>query len=339
MSLTIARLAEIHKALSIGQPSIDALTVYVAPREPGLVLVDAPAGESERVLTRLEEIQPLIQSLIAIAPQPLGPLPSWPAADAAPDVQLAHPASRVLTFTRLLTTDAARCWDEKDYQGAADRLTAPLRWANQLLTPGAERWVSLRGQQCLSNVLLRLQTQTAAGLATHLDGPRRASLLEALAAFDATDPTGTVAAWEASARGNLASARAMFAGADAGEKLAIHIDTYGVNSENPEGLAEKKDVFTGGFLIRSDLDKVRTMPAAAIAKNLDAAEAMITSVAAALRSPDSLGALKPLQVQAAADPSQIARIVLGSPAATLDNNRTTAKLLSDCMERLAAPAK
>ena len=81
------------------------------------------------------------------------------------------------------------------------------------------------------------------------------------------------------------------------------------------------------------------MSAAAIAKNLDAAEAMITSVAAALRSPDSLGALKPLQVQAAADPSQIARIVLGSPAATLDNNRTTTKLLRDCMERLAAPAK
>jgi hypothetical protein len=288
---------------------------------------------------RLRKIQPSIPSLIAISGQHLGPLPPWPTAGAPDDAQLAHPASRILTFTRLLTTDAARCWDETDYNGAADRLAAPLRWAHQLLTPTAEYWVTVRGGQCLTNVLLRLEAQTAAGLATHLDAEHRASLLQGLAAFDPADPTGKLAAWEAAARGNLASARATFSGANAGEKLAAQIDKYGMDAESTDGIGATMDNFTGSVLIRRDLDKVRAMSAATISGYLDAAEAMIGPATVALRSPDALVALKPLQAKAAADPSQVARIVLAAPAATFDNSRTVAKLLNDCTERLAKSTK
>lgn len=313
--------------------------MYVAPREPGLVLREAPAGERERVIASLRALTPSIQSLITISGQPLGPLPSWPAPDTPAEMRLAHPAGRLLTLTRLLTTDAARCWDEQDYNGAAERVAATLRWAHELLQPGADAWVRLRGQQCLILALTRLDAQTVVGLSTRLDSSHRARLLEALAPFDAADPTRELAEWERGARANLAWVREHFSGSDAGEKLAAHIQANGADSED-FGLPDvPKEVYIGSVLVRRDLDKVRAMSAATIAGHIDMAERMIGPVAVALRLPDATAALKPLQAQAAADPSQVARIVLGAPAGVMHNTRNVAKLLSDCRERLAKELK
>jgi hypothetical protein len=339
LSPTIARLVEIQDGLPISRESAAELTMYVAPREPGLVLSEAPAGEHERVLASLRVIAPSIQSLITLSGQPLGTLPPWPAEDASLDLKLAHPVGRLLTFTRLLIIDAARCWDEKDYNGAAERITATLRWAHDMLQPDAESWIRFRGQQCLGVALARLDAQTVAGLATRLDASHRARMLEALAALDAADPTRALATWERDARGNAAWVREHLSGSDAGEKLAALIQARGANTDDFDLPDMPRGLQIGGVLVRRDLDKVRVMSAATIAGHLVAAEAMIGPVAAAMRSPDALVALKPLQAQAAADPSQVARVVLGAPAAAAYNSGIVAKLLSDCRERLAKEAK
>ena len=51
------------------------------------------------------------------------------------------------------------------------------------------------------------------------------------------------------------------------------------------------------------------------------------------------GALKPLQAQVAADPSQVGRIILDSPAATFNLARTLRSTLGDCAARLKAQPK
>ena len=339
LSPTIARLVEIEDGLPISRDVVSAVDFFVARGKPGIVLLGRPEGELERLLASFRVMQPSIQSLIAIASEPIGVLPPVPTAAEAAAAWNLHPASRILNCTRLLSMDAARCWHEGDYNGAADRLTATLRWSHELLQPDAEGWVLSRGYLCLWHTLVRLDAQTAAGLATHLDASRRARLLEALTAFDGADPTRHTATFERLARTALVWMRERFSGPDAGEKLAAYIESKGVEAEELGSSDVPTESYIGGVVVRRDLDNVRSMSAAAIAGHLDAAEAMIGPVAAAMRSPDALVALKPLQAQAAADPSQVARVVLGAPAAAAYNSGIVAKLLSDCRERLAKEMK
>lgn len=340
VSLTVVRLSEIHGALCANGEEIGLLGAHVQPREPGLVLKDAPPGEHERVLARLKQAGPLIDSIVKLSNEPLGELPPYPSTESGPGVGLAHPATRLLNLSRLLLTDAGRCWDEGDFNGAADRIAATLRWARQLLDCDDATTRSLRGNLTLIVALARLDAQTAGGLSERLDAAHRVVLVDLLGRFDPTDPLNELATWETKARGYVAFARQNFSGGDAGKKLADYIDEHGANTDAIDSTTgTPKGIFDGTIPVRRNLDKIRAMSSAEIARHIDTTEAMIAKMAEGLRSSDPIGALKPLQAQVAADPSQVGRIILDSPAATFNLTRTLRSTLGDCAARLKAQPK
>lgn len=186
--------------------------------------------------------------------------------------------------------------------------------------------------------MLRLQAQCDAGLSARLTLIQREALLTELNAFDATDPFGMIALWKNSAEQSLKAAKENYVGKDAGKKLAADIEQYGALTDDfalPGISKEMAEAFKGGIVLKSGAEKAKTLSAATIARHVKDAEPLIAAVHEALLLPDPAPRLMEIQATIAADPSQVARLVIGAPAASYLTNRNQIEQLKRLRECFA----
>lgn len=320
----LSRLLAIDAQLK-GSSSFE-VSMYLLPAKPGLELSGAPDGEVDRVRKKLADYQSLIGESIPLiaatisqehAPAPVDTLPS--------------------ALGLILTSDAARCWDDGDPSGAAKRLLAAVRLGRMLLASDAES-AQFQGGLMIQRALMRAKAQCEGGLSTRIDAELRQALVAELDGFDRADPVGTLARWRTSATATLESARLRYVGRDAGKLLAQDIDTNGADTDDFVSVGMPPEIaaaFKGTVPVRVGLETVRKMPASAIAGHIKNAEALVDAVSQALAQPDPLPQLRELQPKIAQDPSQVARLILGSPAATYINMKTQTDLFSAVRQCLA----
>ncbi len=318
----LTRLSEISALLKAANAW--DVTMYVLPTKPGLELSGAPEGEKDRVLAKLKENGTLLDESVGLITT----------ATTRKDNPLSLDSKHaVSTICSILITDAARCWDEGDAVSSFDRLFAALRlgrWWMGSDSPGR----SMNPQRAM----LRLQAQCDAGLSARLTPAQREALLAELDAFDANDPFGMIALWKKSAEQSLKAVKENYVGRDAGKKLAADIEQNGALTDDfalPGISKELAEAFKGGIALKSGAEKAKTLSAATIAQHIKDAEPLVAAVHEALLLPDPAPRLMEIQAKIAADPSQIARLVIGAPAASYLTNRNQIEQLKRLRECFA----
>lgn len=321
----IARAAGVYTQTN-ERGDVVGVLMYVLPTEPGLVVRGAPDGELDRVVAKLAAFAPRLDTLTSDqtanpADDPSSPMP------AAQDT-----FSRAATIVQILVVDAGRLWNAGSYDAAAARLAVATSIASDLVAHGG----AVPATRPPMLALLRLESQLSAGLASKINADSRRTLRAALDRFQPNDPDGSVARWESNAREAASLLRTELAGADAGKRLAATIDLVGADVDDVAGVLPGNDsaAFKGMIPVRTNLSEVRSLSAKKITRHIDDAEALIKPIAVALREGGHRDEILRLQGQAAADPSQVARLILGAPAATGDNARRFSSMLVNCKHML-----
>jgi hypothetical protein len=318
----LKRLSDIGSTLNATE--VWDVNSYVLPTKPGLELSGAPEGEMQRIHAKLKDIRPLLDESISL----IATITSR-----RDDPRSVEPQESVSAICTPLIVEAARCWDDDDASASFDRLLAALRLGRWWMSPG-ELGRSMNPQRAM----LRLQAQCDAGLSARLTLIQREALLTELNAFDATDPFGMIALWKNSAEQSLKAAKENYVGKDAGKKLAADIEQYGALTDDfalPGISKEMAEAFKGGIVLKSGAEKAKTLSAATIARHVKDAEPLIAAVHEALLLPDPAPRLMEIQATIAADPSQVARLVIGAPAATYLTNRNQIEQLKRLRECFA----
>lgn len=227
-------------------------------------------------------------------------------------------AGVVRTCYSVLLADASACYDRSDYPAAYRRIVHALR-----LHTRVERF----NGQAMS---FRVASATVAcakvrAMAEHGAAPGDAApeLLVALRSLRLPDRELFVSTWERYSRSRVATLRTELGGPDgpAGLRDAVArdgIDAIAIPSIaallGVDDLAKHPELLECGTYTHAAHSE-RAPSARAIRKGLDLAEKMIPRYAEALRSDSPAASMLPLAREVIAEPTQVARAALGSPAA------------------------
>lgn len=296
----------------------DALTGAVAPGGPGLDVSRGGKAELERVRAGLAALTPQIDALAGLAssrPERVETLGEG--GDARAQWARLH---------RVLEADARRLWSEGDADGAAGRAVAMARLGESMARAGAPGWAEGEGEDAVLRASLLLL-----GMRGAEHPPSGAALRAARDVFGpwaAFDAGAFAREWAAGARMRAAQARAAYAVPGGPAALADLIAREG----RPPGRAAAEALAAGdslsdtmgdaGTLIKRDPAAVRAMAPEQIAREIDAAEALIPKIQGVLGTSDPSLTLPQIGAALERAPSQVGKIVVGRPWETLHHRAT-----------------
>lgn len=166
--------------------------MYQHPHSPELSLVDAPEGETDRLVRYLASIQPEIEELIAVSFRTCQPFPPSATDEERVrdvDVHMRHPKAWVLNFVRILSADASRSWDAGDKPGACVRMLAVQRYGTILLQQ-SDPATRVTGGGVIGIFLKKTNNMLSQGLLDGLTADTAAALRAIANSLDPVDPTG-----------------------------------------------------------------------------------------------------------------------------------------------------
>lgn len=300
---------------------------HVLPLEASLKQdEDAPPGQHAAAVAALIAKQGAIGRFMELLASPPR-LPPGPGRD-APD----GPDAMLRRARTVLLADASRCFQAGDYDAATARLTALCRLGRFQLGDSslAEAGVATAmaaGRKTLAFV--------EAGLLGGVSKEAVRELEDALGMINGS-PDAFGASWEEGARARLAAARSEFTSAGGAERLAAHLGAVGMDAESASGLvsmfrdmggSELADLAAPAIVLTHGSNRDRHS-SRSISSSIDAAEALIPSVRAALRAEQLGPAFKTIGEALSRDKTQIGKLIIGCPGATMLQLRGAAKDVS-----------
>jgi hypothetical protein len=298
------------------------LTAYLAPSTAGITLIDPPSpDERDKLIAWLESTQPLVERAIALSKKDLEPFPPEPEIETSTEHFLrASALVRTQRVNGVLLADAARMHDAGDAAGALARAAAVARFAAALVNQG-QHTVGLGMAARAANRLAAIADDKPDAWKT-VDPSVAADVRSAFAPFLVHDPAEQAARWENDARGIVAFCRERFAVDGGAAAYADHLELFGVHTNAPAGPVDamlERDGFPPVdvmFPYKNYADKARRLSKTRITAAIDDAEGRIAAIAEAIKAEDQAKVME-LYTDASKDPTQIARVILGSSGVTL----------------------
>lgn len=144
--------------------------------------------------------------------------------------------------------------------------------------------------------------------------------------MDPADPAGMVASWESDARNAVAECRKTYTAPDGPAKYAAYLRQWGAEI-SLSGLSPGDDL-DWLMPMKSFADQAARLSPKDLAAAVDAAEAQIPAIAAAMRAHD-LDAVRKAMIPVRDEPTQLSRMLIARAPSTL----TSAKTLGDSITK------
>ncbi|MEK6703122.1 MAG: hypothetical protein AABZ53_12725 [Planctomycetota bacterium] len=254
---------------------------YIDPRAAGLALcTGAPAGEQRRLLTMLDRFAPDIEALLALSHKPFGEWPAMDSFDPMTGEHLRHPRAWFQNFARLLSADAAARWDQSDFDGAARRIAATVRWGIAIgQQPDAV--TQMVGEMLLGQAEARLAAMIEGGLAQRLSPSASDDLRDAYTSAHQDGLDGALRSWVQLAQDRITQARECLADPQAGKRLAtLARSTAGVKEDSHPTLGPRAPEWTYrcANALSWRLRRLNALSSTEISTKIERAQEMIAAI-------------------------------------------------------------
>lgn len=314
----------------------------VLPKAAGLQVAEGTdpqkVGEIRQYLLSHQDV---ITDAISLSVERMEAIPTPPPIDEDdPDAHMRRPAAWIVNVQRLIIADAHRAWSDGQAQQAAERVIAAWNiGAESVLNANPAGRVTLALPQCLP----LSQAMMGAGMLDRITPDSVDRWLRAVRRIDPTDPLGYVDTWRWQTEQKVVALKQECEHEDAGERVARLYEQWGINEtglgsvgdEHPD-LEESTDLLGKTAAFKSKAEVVRAMKPDQLRERIEAAGAMIPDIDRAMRSRQPMESLKPLLHKVTADPTHIARLVVGDSGMSTMATVQARKILDEIESKLTA---